>query len=165
MEKDHTTELQQFCRVCANKIKKGYKHKCSDSGDLLKPFGIHVATDKAEVHPPHYCRSCHTTAKRLVKAGGLAETALQVHIWSPHSETQCEVCSMESALHSAGRKRKEAKKRGRPRKESKKATANTILKSAPESWKAVEPPLFPAFFLQPPASCYLTSSVPFASTL
>ena len=131
--------LEQFCRVCATIIKKGYKHKCSNSDALLKPFGINVDKDECEIHPSHYCRNCHSIAKRLEKVGGVAESALQAHIWSPHTDNQCEVCWMSSSLHSSGRKKKGTKKRGRPKGESGKAVANVLQKSAAESWKATQP--------------------------
>ena len=155
MEKNHQQELDHFCRVCAKIIRKGYKHKCSESGTLLKCFSIDVASDDCNIHPSQYCHNCHSTAKRLEKAGGVAESSLQAHTWSPHTDNECEVCCVTSALHSAGRKKKDATKRGRPKKESRKAMANDLLKNAPESWKVAQP-LSLSRFLPPASNVSLT---------
>ena len=71
----------------------------------------------------------------------MAESALQVHIWYPYSECQYEVGFIGSTQHFAGRKRMERKKHGRPKNESNKAIANVLLKSVPDSWRAVHLPL------------------------
>ena len=88
-EKEHIVELEKFCRVCAKKIRKGYKHKCSTSGSILQPFGANVASDRYGVHPSHYCHTCHTIAKRIEKAGGGAESTLQAHTWLAHTHVKC----------------------------------------------------------------------------
>ena len=66
----HEQELKNFCRVCARKLTKGYKHKCSGSGTLLELLGVQISSDESTIHPPFYCHSCHSTAKRLEKDGG-----------------------------------------------------------------------------------------------
>ena len=65
------------------------------------------------------------------------------------------VSSMSSPLHSGGRRKKVAKKRGRPMKESYKGIANAILNNAPESWKVVQP-LSLSRFLPPATNLTLT---------
>ena len=135
-----------YCRVCAKKMNKGYKHLCSSSGSLLECFGVNVASDKCNIHPSHYCHNCHNIAKRLQKAG--AESTLRTHSRSVHDDVQCEVCNMCSPLHTGGRQKKENKKRGKPSMESNKAIANAIIQNAPKSWKATQP-LSLSHFLPP----------------
>ena len=147
----HLQRLQKFCRVCARKMNKGYKHRCSNSGTVLKAFGIDSARDHCGIHPPFYCHNCHNTARRLNAVGG-AESSVQVHMWCAHSE-ECEVCSMGSALHLGGRKKKESDKRGRPSKEGPKGIANSILCDAPETWKTDDPLSIPRFL--PPSTSLL----------
>ena len=137
MSDTHEQELQKFCRVCGRKLNKGYKHKCSNSGTLLQALGVDVSGDESRVHPPFYCHSCHSTAKRLQKVRG-AESSLRVHTWSAHGDG-CEVCTMTSVLHLGGRKMKEPVKRGRPSKTSMKGIANTIASDAPKTWRMTAP--------------------------
>ena len=139
--------------MCANKL-KGYKHKCSSSGSLLEAIDVYVANDNSHIHPLHYCHNCHNIARRLQKDKG-AESTLKAHTWSTHVDRECEVCSMSSPLHSGGRRKKVAKKFGRPMKESYKGIANAILNNAPESWKVVQP-LSLSRFLPPATNLTLT---------
>ena len=159
----HSKELQKYCRVCAKKMNKGYKHLCSSSGSPLECFGVNVASDKCNIHLSHYCHNCHNTAKRLQKAG--AESTLQAHSWCFHDDVQCVVCNMCSPLHTVGRQKKEKKKRGRPSTESNKGIANAIIQNAPKVGRQhnLSPSL--AFFPQPQISLSLTFSVQSASTL
>ena len=149
----HSKELQKYCRVCAKKMNKGYKHLCSSSGSPLECFGVNVASDKCNIHLSHYCHNCHNTAKRLQKAG--AESTLQAHSWCVHDDVQCVVCNMCSPLHTVGRQKKEKKKRGRPSTESNKGIANAIIQNAPKSWKATQP-LSLSRFLPPATNLSLT---------
>ena len=150
----HEIELHKLCRVCARKINKGYKHKCSASGSLLGPFGVRISCDKPDTHPIFYCHNCHTIAKHLEKDRA-SETTLMAHNWSGHSDHECEVCCMSSSLHVGGRKKKDHKKRGRPSQEGNKGIANAILREAPASWKANKPLLLSRFL---PPSTNLTLS-------
>ena len=88
------------------------KHRCSNSGTVLKAFGIDSARDHCGIHPLFYCHNCHNTARRLNAVGG-AESSVQVHMWCAHSE-ECEVCSMGSALHE--RKKRATNKADQARK-------------------------------------------------
>ena len=97
----HEIELHKLCRVCARKINKGYKHKCSASGSLLGPFGVRISCDKPDTHPIFYCHNCHTIAKHLEKDRA-SETTFMAHNWSGHSDHECEVCCMSSSLHNGG---------------------------------------------------------------
>ena len=69
----HELKLQGFCRVCARRLTKGYKHTCSSSGSLLEPFGIVIATEKSAIHSPHPTIATTATALRKSwrKLGGL----------------------------------------------------------------------------------------------
>lgn len=145
----HRSQLERYCRVCAKKI-KDYKHLCDSSGCLLKPFGIDVANDNPDIHPPYYCHSCHGVAKRLDSGKAGAESVLKGYTWSSHTEKGCEVCDVLSPLNRGGRPKKSSKKRGRPPQESNKGIANTVIKNAPESWRASEPLSLPRFL--PPAT-------------
>lgn len=137
MTETHEQELEKFCRVCARKLNKGYKHKCSANSNLLESLGIKTSEDLIGVHPPYYCHNCHSTARRLEKNEG-ADSSLKVHTWTTHGG-RCEVCSMASDLHQGGRKKKEPVKRGRLGKESRKGIASRICADAPTSWKSAEP--------------------------
>ena len=151
----HEQELRNFCRVCARKLTKGYKHKCNSSGTLLERLGVKISDDESTVLPPFYCHNCHSTAKRLEKDSG-AESGIVAHIWSTHS-AGCEVCTMSSPLHLGRRKKKEPDKRGRPSTDSMKGIANGINKNAPKSWKVTEA-LSLSRFLPPPPPPRQTSN-------
>ena len=66
------------------------------------------------------------------KAG--VEYAIEVFKWTAHEDGNCWVCRGK-----AGRPKKSTKKRGRPKQESCKGIANTVLKNAPKSLKALQP--------------------------
>ena len=149
----HEQELKNFCRVCARKLSKGYKHKCSNSGTLLERLGVQISKDESTIHPPFYCHNCHNTAKRLERDSG-AESGIVVHSWSAHS-AGCEVCTMSSPLHLGRRKRKAAVKKGRPSTDSRKGVANAINRNAPETWKMTES-LSLARFLPPSSNLQLS---------
>ena len=149
----HSTKLENVT-VCA-KVRSGksYFHSCSGSQDmLLKAFNVDVSKDDEHVHPPSYCHTCHVTAQRLC-AGGTAESGVQVYQWSAHVDVDCELCNKFMAQSKGGRQKKEKKCR-RPNRESSKGIANSVLKSAPKSWRGSQS-LHVARFLPPSASLSL----------
>ena len=74
----------------------------------------------------------------------MVETAVVPVDWEGHGN-DCWVCKGK-----AGRPKKATKKRGRPKVDSGKGVANTVLKTAPTSWRAVQPLSLSRFL--PPAS-------------
>ena len=47
----HKQELKNFCKVCARKLTKGYKHRCSGSGTLLELLGVQISSDESRFTP------------------------------------------------------------------------------------------------------------------
>ena len=147
----HLKKLEKYCRVCATVLQaKGTTHLCSENIELLKIFNIDTTTDEPDTHPRTYCHKCHTIAMKRVH-GAIVETAVVPFEWETHGGDweghggECWVCKGKG-----GRPKKGTKKRGRPRDGSGKAIANTVLKTAPPSWRAVLPLSLSRFY--PPAS-------------
>ena len=105
---------------------------CHENTELLKTFNIDTATDQKHVHSKVYCHKCHTIANKI-SSGAVVETAVVPVDWESHG-TDCWVCKGK-----AGRPKKATKKQGRPKVDSGKGVANTVLKIAPTSWRAVQP--------------------------
>ena len=147
----HLKKLEKYCRVCAKVLQaKGTTHLCSENIELLKTFNIDTTTDEPDTHPRTYCHKCHTIAMKRVH-GAIVETAVVPFEWETHGGDweghggECWVCKGKG-----GRPKKGTKERGRPRDGSGKAIANTVLKTAPPSWRAVLPLSLSRFY--PPAS-------------
>ena len=144
----HLKKLEKYCRVCAKVLQaKETAHLCHENTELLKTFNIDTTTDQKHVHPKAYCHKCHTIANKISN-GAVVETAVVPVDWESHG-TDCWVCKGK-----AGRPKKATKKRGRPKVDSGKGIANTVLKTAPTSWQAVQP-LYLSRFLPPASSLSL----------
>ncbi len=109
---NHRKNLQNRCRVCGRKG-KGYMHnkeseKCKA---ILLSANIAVDSDSTDIHPDSVCNSCYITLGQIrrAKESGNAPRDIDVHPWSPHTES-CLLCSTVSEESVGGRPRK----RGRP---------------------------------------------------
>ena len=128
--------------MCAKVLQaKETAQLCDENTELLKTFNIDTTT---HIHPKAYCHKCHTIASKISSGqkGAVVETAV---VAVSHGG-DCWVWKGK-----AGRQKKGTKKRGRPKDDSCK---NTVLKTAPTSWRAVQPLSLPRF-LPPASSLYL----------
>ena len=145
--KQHLKKLEKYCRVCAKVLQaKETAHLCDGNTELLKTFNIDTTTDQKHIHPKAYCHKCHTIASKISSGqrGVVVETAVVAVEWESHGG-DCWVCKEKT-----GRPKKGTKKRGRPKDDSGKGIGNSVLKTAPTSWRAVQPLSLPQFL--PPAS-------------
>ena len=147
---DHESKLQEYCRVCARKLrKKEYKYSCTSNIGLLRSCGVEVGNDQRHIHPEFFCASCRSKAKRFAE-GKQVQNSLNISEWKEHIDPGCIVCGENKG----GRPVKEIGERGRPREGSNKKIASQILLQAPESFKSGSP-LHLSRFL-PPSSVSLT---------
>ncbi len=57
----HSSALQELCRVCGRPLThQRVAYNCKEHTQKLEcTFGITVANDNRQIHPPNFCSSCH----------------------------------------------------------------------------------------------------------
>ena len=95
----HIKQLPLHCRVCGHRVIKRKSKKeiyeCKAfAADLQLAFSINTLTDNPQVHPEHFCKSCHLSMTRGISAraeGVHHRCALTRFVWEVHANEGCKV--------------------------------------------------------------------------
>lgn len=124
MSGEHQSALQKLCRVCGKNVYKGKtarQYKCFDhQADLRETFGLDIALDSCDKHPPFFCQTCKNVIycqKRAVTNNRDYTNRVTVKEWEYHIEQICEICH-SPAVSALGGRPKKLKKEGRPQIQS-----------------------------------------------
>ncbi|KAL5478035.1 hypothetical protein EMCRGX_G024910 [Ephydatia muelleri] len=95
----HIKQLPLHCRVCGHRVIKRKSKKeiyeCKAfAADLQLAFSINTLTDNPQVHPEHFCKSCHLSMTRGISAraeGVHHRCALTPFVWEVHANEGCKI--------------------------------------------------------------------------
>lgn len=95
---DHSSWIQNYCRVCGGKLSR-YKvsYDCHRGSNQIKlqAIGVSVEGDREDIHPRRFCHRCYNACTRMVKARSSGKgycPSLTKFEWSGHSNDNCLVC-------------------------------------------------------------------------
>ena len=102
----HQQQLQNHCRVCGNRLRKGKKSQapvycCTKlKEELLSTFEVDIDGDDALIHPAKVCNPCYVVMKRdkQARTEELPYThSTTVMIWTPHADSSS--CLVSLHIH------------------------------------------------------------------
>lgn len=139
-------EVKIIIVICGSS--RGYVNEKLKAKNSVLPMAtdIDVANDNGGIRPPNYCYICHIIAKKLTNSR--AKSTFRAYNWPEHTDGDCVVCDVISSAQEP----KTMCEKGIDlcRRVIIKGIPNVILRNAPESWCALQPP--PVSHIHPTAN-------------